>query len=217
MDNPDPLDNLNLSSAPEVLIAKSSPLKKILKISLISGGIIVLILALILTLNYFNILSPSSLFPKYFSFLPHQSLSQKAKNPAVASKPAKPVLSCPVPENFCAQPRMIENNGNYYALGFNLPQGTPLLAAFSGKVENEPKISNHPLLYLRDNKGNEAVYSFYGTTTIPLGNTVSVGTEIAKIGEGLFPPVAPFIGLNATFSLKKAGAFQKVSPEDFGK
>ncbi|MBU1000263.1 hypothetical protein KKE78_02615 [Patescibacteria group bacterium] len=91
MDNPDPLDNLNLSSAPEVLIAKSSPLKKILKISLISLGIIILILTVILTLNYFNILSLSSLFPDKLDWMPRQSLSQ-IPTKGKALNPEEPIL-----------------------------------------------------------------------------------------------------------------------------
>ncbi|MDD5147686.1 MAG: hypothetical protein PHV63_04030 [Candidatus Daviesbacteria bacterium] len=83
MDSPNPLPAPvpTPEVTPQVYVQPASPLKKLLKISLILSGIIILILTIILTLNYFNILSLSSLFPKYFSFLPHQDLF--FKNPLI--------------------------------------------------------------------------------------------------------------------------------------
>lgn len=144
-------------------------------------------------------------------------------SPSVATPTPKPKpavkLSCPVPEEFCPTAKVIDMGESFYALGFNLPVGTTLLAAFSGRIEDEPKVegrpANQPLLYLRDRKGQEAIYSFYGTASLAVGTQVAVGQEIGKIREGSFPPIAPFSGLNSFFALKKGESYQKITPADF--
>lgn len=146
--------------------------------------------------------------------LPPSPVATPTPKPKLAIK-----LSCPVPEEFCSTAKTIDMGESFYALGFNLPVKTPLLAAFSGRIEDEPKVegrpANQPLLYLRDKEGQEAIYSFYGSASVAVGTQVSVGQEIGKIGEGSFPPIAPFSGLNSFFALKKGEGYQKITPADF--
>lgn len=153
------------------------------------------------------------------------NLGERGEEPPVSPttptpKPKPAVkLSCPVPKEFCSTAKVIDMGESFYALGFNLPVGMTLLAAFSGRIEDEPKVegrpANQPLLYLRDKQGQEAIYSFYGTASLAVGTQVSVGQEIGKIGEGSFPPIAPFSGLNSFFALKKGESYQKITPADF--
>lgn len=148
--------------------------------------------------------------------------NQPSSSPQVASSAPEIKLSCPVPPQFCEQAKIIDDGESFYALGYNLPVRTPLLAAFVGKVEDEPKIpdrpSNQPLLYLRDDQGNEAVYSFYGVSLVKMGINLGPGGAFAQIGEGSFPPAAAQLsGLNFFMAVKKDGKFQKITTADFAR
>lgn len=133
----------------------------------------------------------------------------------------KVTLARPVPEALFREAKVINEGESFQALGFNLPKGTTILAAFSGKIEDEPKFPNRPptqaLIYLRDSQGNEATYSFYGAASVTPGTNVKAGDKIGEIVEGQFPSVAPFIGLNSVFILKKDGKFIPLSLADFAR
>ena len=146
--------------------------------------------------------------------------SKKIATPPPQSSPtpmlSSPVISiaCPVPKEFCSQAKEVDAGAEFSGLGFNLPAGTSVLAVFSGTITDEPKVkgrlSNEPLLYLTDLKGDMVVYSYYGTISSAVGKSVSAGSEIGKIGPGSFP-VGPISGLNFLFSLKQGGKYQKIS------
>lgn len=190
------------------------------------GGLILGLLAFLLllfTLNYFNILSLSTIFPNQLGILPHRPFEQTSNQQKPSITPApKLILFCPVPKEFCSEGKILgEKEEGNPGLGFNLPSETLLLAAFAGEVTDEPRIPNRlpnmPFLYLRNAQGNEVIYSYYGTVSVSLGSQVSAGTEIGKIGLGSFPALAPAAGQNFFFALKKDGQFQKISPQDFSK
>lgn len=208
----------NLPTPSSIDNRRKIPLPLVLALS----GVFLLFLAFF-CLNFFGVFSLSRISP-FLTFLP---IKTQKPAPAISAKPVsqeklKISLGCPVAKDFCQQGKVLGEAGeSNYGLGFNLPQDTPLLAAFSGTVEDKPKIlqrlSSMPFIYLRDGKGNEAVYSFYGTWSVSPGASVTLGQEIGKIGEGKFPPPAPAAGLNFFFALKKDGESQKISPGDFGK
>ncbi|MDD5416272.1 MAG: hypothetical protein PHE48_04740 [Candidatus Daviesbacteria bacterium] len=122
--NPSPAPVPTPEVTPQVYIQPPSPLRKIIKISLISGGIIILILAIILILNYFNILSLSSLFPKYFSFLPHQPLQISPSKEKLSSR-AKETLMKSLPKILI--PFLLPPSS------FDLTQDTGTTKSFSAK------------------------------------------------------------------------------------
>lgn len=114
---------------------EKSPLK------ILGPEIIVLlaIFALILgVLNYFNILSLSSLYPNPFSSLPHRPFSAVRTNQTTVSK--EPVtIGCPVEEKFCKNAQILYRPGTkaYQGLGWNLPTGSPLISVFDGELFKE--------------------------------------------------------------------------------
>jgi len=96
------------------------------KIVLISGGIVILILTIILTLNYFNILSLSSLFPEYFSWLPHQSLQTSLSKEELQRK-AQETLIKSLPKILI--PSLLPTSSS----NFSLTQDTGTAKSFSAK------------------------------------------------------------------------------------
>lgn len=193
-------------SKPEVIVRPSS----LPKIPIIISAVI-LFLALILGLNYFNLLP---------------SLNNPNPQPKIAAKPvpsptiaSKIILSCPVPKELCSKGQVMDNGDAFYGIFFTLPVKTSILTVFSGQLSDQPKpsgrLATEPLIYLKDNQGLEAIYSFYGSTTTDLNKTISAGQEIGKIGDGTFPPVSSYTGSNFLFSVKKDGKFIKFSINDF--
>jgi len=44
-------------------------------------------------------------------------------------------LFCPVPKEYCASGKVIRIKGNYVGVGYQVPEGTPILAVLSGQVK----------------------------------------------------------------------------------
>lgn len=126
--------------------------------------------------------------------------------------PAEIKIGCPVAKEFCSQGKIISNGESFYGISFTLPVDTPLLAVFLGQLSDQPKIPNRPLtqplLYLKNNKGLEATYSFFGSSTLQSKN-YTAGEKIGTIGKGQFPAIVPFGGSNLLLSLKQNGQFVK--------
>lgn len=162
-------------------------------------------------LNYFGV------FPQKQT--PPPQTTQVSPAPTLASTASKPALFCPVAKKFCSQAREM-SQGDFFGLGFDLPLGVQILAAFPAKLDDQPKtskVSGQQVVYLRDTNGNELTYVFYGTLSASIGAQLKIGEEIGKIGKGSFPAVAPFSGLNFTLTLKNLGKPQKLTLGDFGK
>jgi len=129
------------------------------------------------------------------------------------------IINCPVNLELCKSAWVIRE-GDFAGLGFTLPKGTQLKAAFDGTLTDQPKIkerpANEPLIYLQDGKGNEAIYSFYGTTKDKIEFTaVKKGQQIGTIGDGFFPPYPPLNGMNFLFTVKSGGKTMQLDPYQF--
>ncbi|MDD5147688.1 MAG: hypothetical protein PHV63_04040 [Candidatus Daviesbacteria bacterium] len=163
MDSPNPSPLPTPEVTPQVYVQPASPLKKILKIALISLGIIVLVLVIILTLNYFNILSLSSLSPKYFSWLPHQTLqispskeelSSRAKKTLTAFLPNILVSSLipPMSDITFRQDKIVKEN---FTLLWDTKEGTANAALTMSS--DEKKISSFNILFFKSQIASPSV------------------------------------------------------------
>ena len=120
--------------------------------------------------------------------------------PKITSAKPKITIPCPIKKELCATAKII-NEGDIQGIGFSLPEGTLLTAVLQGAVTDQPKITGRsdtePLLYLGDDKGNQAIYSFYGTVSLKVpAEKITQGQELGKIGPGTFPPYPPLSDLN---------------------
>jgi hypothetical protein len=132
---------------------------------------------------------------------------------------------CPVPDKLaCQTPRIIED-GDIYALGFKLPEGTQIRAVFSGTLSDFPRPKeaspDHVFVNIGNNQGYDAKYSFYGTLTVPpnkdgrIYTYIKEGDVIGTIGKGMFPSIPPYNDLNFVFYLKKWTEYFKITPNNF--
>ena len=90
------------------------------------------------TLNYFNILRLSELFPNYLGFLPHQQSKQES-NPAIQqSNNVTPIprtnIFCPSVKEFCEKGEGVIKDQKYIGLGYRLSSGSAIFAAFDGNL-----------------------------------------------------------------------------------
>lgn len=186
--------------------------KKPLPIKKIILGLMLILIPIFLALAYLNILPFNLISSKQ---KPAQITTQVSLQPFPTPIPEKLVISCPVPKEFCNKGKIIDAGENFYGMHFTLPLDIPLLTVFSGQLSDKPQVEerpkDQPLLYLRDTKGAEAIYSYFGSNSNITTDTYSPGKEIGKIGQGQFPSVASFGGSNFLFSLKKDGQFVKFS------
>ncbi|RJP47383.1 MAG: hypothetical protein C4584_00455 [Armatimonadetes bacterium] len=173
------------------------------------AALVVLFLIILLLLNYLNILSLSKMFPAQLGWLPHKPFELKGN---ITYSNVLPV-SCPVEKDICNTKKQLDD-GQFKAVGFNLKEDARVLAAFDGKLEDTPIIpyrsASQPYLYLRDQAGNEIIYSFYGTVSVPIGSDVKKGDEIGKIGEGTFPVDPMLAGLNFFVTSKNGENYKQV-------
>ena len=107
----------------------------------IEGGIVlVLAVTILLLLNYFNILSLSSLYPNFFGFLPHQPISSKTStsDPNLIGADQITKIQCPVETKYCLQGKKVEEgqeDAKSYWYDWRLPSTSPILAVFDGLVQ----------------------------------------------------------------------------------
>ena len=182
------------------------------------GGIILGLIAFLLllfTLNYFNILSLSTLFPEQLGFLPHRIITEQTsprQKPKITTPTPAPklTLSCPLPKEFCSKGKVVDQT-EFYAVYFTLPKNTPIYTAISGTLTDQPitegRPNNEPLLYLRDTNNNEVIYSYFGTVQATFPSKLNSNIQIGAIGDGTFPPFLSLGGANFLFSVKKDGKF----------
>lgn len=117
-------------------------------------SVIVILLLIFSTLNYFNILPISESFP-FLSFLPQRqkiitnktvktNIQQKANKPLPMEISRTipivgPTIGCPVEQNLCTNSVTIseskENTASFSAVAYNLKQGTSIISAINGDIE----------------------------------------------------------------------------------
>lgn len=110
--------------------------------------IIFVLIALILvfgTLNYFNILKLSEIFPNYLGWLPHKEVptgTSQLNNvtivPTIKPTVSLPSLkfSCPSVKEFCERGSDVIIDGKYLGWGDKLSTGSAIFAAFDGEVSS---------------------------------------------------------------------------------
>lgn len=176
-------------------------------------GVTVLIVLFVL-FNYFNIISVSNRYPKQFGWLPHTNSKLTTQ---LLPTPTPFTIACPVKLELCKTATVIRE-GDFVGLGFTLPKGTQIKAAFSGALSDQPKPTQRPttepLLYIRDDKGNEASYSYYGTEE-KMTTFVKKGQLLGVIGDGSFPPYPPLTGKNFVITVKSGGKLIPLDPKQF--
>lgn len=184
----------------------------------------ILVATLLTTANYFRILPLSSLPGlRWLPVKPEIAQTTPVLHPRQAGflNPADVKdtisLACPVERALCDTGTTVSDNSGYHGLGFNLPPGTPIRAVMDGELSDLPKPEgrdpDQPLLYIRDTNGNQVLYSFYGQAPRTSG-AVQKGDLLGIAGDGQFPPIPPFTGLNFYFSLQHDGRGIAVTPAD---
>lgn len=169
--------------------------------------------------NFFGVINIGELFPLSSVKSKQGLLSGKAGVSNPSTSISKPSLACPTVKEFCSSGKTVEG-GDFTGLGYNLPKDSVIKAAFNGTLSNEPKVEgrgeNQPLLYLRDESGNEAIYSYFGVVEDGLvGKKILEGAKIGQIGDGAFPPYPPLSGLNFLFTVKSGGKTVPLDPNQF--
>lgn len=173
-----------------------------------------LLVVVFVILNYFNILSLSSLYPKQLSFLPHRPIVDKTT--IINKKPSKLVIKCPVPKEYCDKGKEIVYQGQNLGLGFLLPKDTVIKAAFAGEVEigsasgGKLKVKKHPTADLygkEDFNGYIASYDLFGILAVTSDDkTITKGDTIGAITEGSYPEEEPFGGVNLIFYITRGNS-----------
>lgn len=199
---------------PQVVIPSSKnplPLKKIIL------GLVLLLIPTILVLAYLNILPLNLIFSGQKAV---QEVSQNPPSPT-PNKPEKLVLSCPVLKEFCDKGKPLIYQDKVLGLGFTLPKGTKITAAFPGTLENgmesgdKLQVKSHPVRWLHGKdafKDYIATYNFFADPVSSYGDDKMVklfpqGEVIATSSTGSFPKDPPFERVNFIFSLTKGDKF----------
>ena len=140
----------------------------------------VVLILLFGTLNYFNILSLSALYPQ-LSFLP-----QKKVPPTISTLHQ---LSCPSLKEFCQKGEGVVKDGKYIGFGGKLASASAIFAAFDGILSSTtstfPKEKNNQTTQKKfitaylDNAelGLRGIYYFRGS--IPKSGNVIKGEQVA--------------------------------------
>ncbi len=174
------------------------------------AGVALLVLGVILffgTLNYFNIISLSSLYPNQFGSLPHSG----AQRPT-ASETNLPI-TCPVEKNFCNKGKDLYEGNKFLGIGYNLPIGKKIIASIPGTVvfggaEDKSKgITSHAKIVIGgtgQSQGYVATYEYFGLPSNKNTQTksVSYGEELGAVWGGSFPKTLPYGGINVLVIIK---------------
>ena len=151
---------------------------KVFALEVLFVGVVLILLFGIL--NYFNILSLSSLYPQ-LGFLPQKNMSQTI---STLNK-----LSCPSLKEFCQKGKSIIKDGKYIGFGGKLASASAIFAAFDGILSSTtstfPKEKNNQTTQKKfitaylDNAelGLRGIYYFRGS--IPKSGNVIKGEQVA--------------------------------------
>ena len=185
------------------------------KNSLLKAGVfeivfVVLAIALFFgILNYFNIISLSTLYPNQFGSLPHQTLP---KTPQKTPPPQSITFSCPVAKEFCSSGKEIYDGKTFLGIGYNLPVGTKIYAAISGNIifggaeDKERKILSHAKIVIGgtgENQGYSVRYDYFGLPISQNENLKQITRrdELGAVWGGNFPKEEPFNGINVLIKI----------------
>ena len=191
-----PKDSINYSYLPKPRFNK--------KLLLLTPAVLILLVVLLI----------------FFDVIP---LSFNAKQASVQNVVPTPQASfkyrlyCPMADNLCSTGQEIAS-GEFSGLGYTLPEGTSLLAVFDGKIVETPKVNgrspSQPLIYLRNEQNQTAIYSYYGTPNVNIGDEVKTGMVIGKTSKTTFP-LPPLAGFNLLFSFRDMSGYQKITVQNF--
>ncbi len=103
----------------------------------------------------------------------------------------KDKFSCPVSRKYCKSGEVIKIEGNYFGIGYKVPEGESIFAAVNGQVQGKGtqfpyKLGGErfPGLILKNKERNiEVNYIFTGEDLFQV-KEVNKGEEIIKISEG---------------------------------
>lgn len=166
-------------------------------------GILAVIAIFFGVLNYFNILSLSSLYPKYFGSLPHQPLSQSTQTISTNFTLQKTSYSCPLDAKYCKNGEVVvvpDVIPPFYGIGYaNAASETAVLAVVPGQYSSGVSVGKNGkkstvLAIINEEMGVEVDYSLEGTAYIPKApgrNIVNQGDTIGFLNgeyldKGLF-------------------------------
>ena len=199
-----------IANAPNVSQPKQTPKKGLLFEILF----VILVLVLVFgTLNYFNILPISKLWPNQFGFLPHKQSKQESNVAIQQSNNVTPIprtkIFCPSVKEFCEKGEGVIKDQKYIGLGYRLSSGSAIFAAFDGnltstksaypiEVNGKTTQENFKIVYL-DNPDLRlrAIYFFRGKAKDIKTGKISKGQQIAVSGK----PIAIYDNNSLIFSL----------------
>lgn len=184
-------------------------------------GLIVGVLVIFFVLNYFNILSLSTIYPNLFGSLPHKT---NQKNTTAIQQEAF-AIRCPVTKQYCLLGKSIKHY--YSGLGYNLPEGTDLLSTFDGDAKTEFGILGNEKLFneviIKNSNGVEAHYLFQGNVSLPkrmptdrknFESSVLSQEKIASISGELLKYMYATDQINLFFYVLKDGKSLELKPID---
>ncbi|MBC7264884.1 MAG: hypothetical protein H5T64_11100 [Chloroflexi bacterium] len=125
------------------------------------------------------------------------------------------IIGCPVPQDYCQSGKEVYWEGKLVGLEFILPEGTPLLAAFTGEPNRGAGKSEDgtpfEAISLTSREGYKAVYFFQGETeTLPFA--VRKGEVLTRVsGES----ISSTREVNFYFSVEKNGESLPITSNSF--
>ncbi|MBI2195525.1 MAG: hypothetical protein HYU48_00560 [Candidatus Levybacteria bacterium] len=153
--------------------------------------LLVIIITAFLVLNYFNILSLSTLYPNLFGFMPNRNLQTLLNEDNAGAI----FIGCPIAQDLCYGGRKVEVQtegaiGTTSWLAFNLPAQVPILAVFNGGVKREiiplPGDFSFNLVTLKSLNGKyQAQYLFISKTVAKGDKKQVIDGGTAKKGESI--------------------------------
>ena len=140
-------------------------------------------IAVILILNYFEMIPLSNIYPKLFGILPQQTTTSSY---APAAPQGSVFYPCPVKTASCPPSDMltqsVENKLEFAGLGYrNLPSGTEVVAIFTGSFAVQQAKDDINISLRSEEKGLLATYFIKGSTTLKAAGQVSEGETLAVL------------------------------------
>lgn len=151
---------------------------------------VIVIVLIFGTLNYFNVLRLSEIFPNKLGFLPSPT-GGLSNTPHIK-------ISCPSVKAFCAKGQGVVKD-QYLGLGYTLPPGSPIFAAFDGNLTvGKTTQQNFKIVHLDNPSLNlRAIYFFRCPRAKIKTGQVFKGQQIAEAGK----PIAIYDNNSLIFSL----------------